>query len=220
MGVGYLTTNEDELNEILEKEELVSESEDEEYEDGDLSDDEYGPRELSAKALRKRKQRLPPLPEGFSWYLNKTFYLAVPCPHGWTAQEEENTFAISTRKKGETARPGDTVMTVSCMPQQPAEFAKTFLHNFPQQLRQANKKVTSGWKSTKISETLEKHEMEFEDPGNSATPAILVKNLLVINKATGAVYLIMFECQKKLFNTVWEQCGEVMTSNIDFYKHF
>jgi hypothetical protein len=51
------------------------------------------------------------------------------------------------------------------MASQPKEFALTFLNNFPAQLKQAQKIITSQWKKSRINEWLTKHEMEFEDPG-------------------------------------------------------
>jgi len=216
--VGYMNTDNKELEE---DEELVSEEDSEDEEEMDDLDDDYGPSQLSAKQLRKRKEALPPPPSAFEWYINRNFYTAVPYPKGWTAQDEENTFAISKRKKGQMAKPGDTVLTVSCMPHQPPEFARTFLHNFPLQLRQANKKVLGSWEVRKLNETFEQHVMDFEDPGGQGgIPPIMVRNYLVVNKSTGAVYLVMFESSKASWEEMWETVGDPMINGMDFYKHF
>jgi len=150
-------------------------------------------------------------PEGFHFFEPLSFYVLVSVPDVWEVREDEDSYTVYAKKKATKEEESFTACTVSCSQRKPKDYVSKFMKFYRGVLKRHEMQNITEWETKELHKNFTKFTMSYEA---NSDPPVLVKCCLILNEATGTVYLITFETQKNTWEKDWETYGSVITDNL------
>jgi len=164
-----------------------------------------------------------PPPEGFDWYVNPQFGVGICAPIGWLAREDGFSFTITEKPTEEKS--GNLGVTVTFMPKQSPEFVSKFLKSYLTGMEKQGKMIITRWQKKQVNKIFSSHnclymDMDLQglqpDVEDEEKELFMVFVALIVNEATGSVWLCIFEAPKDQFAEAFNKAGQVMLNNMFF----